>query len=159
LRDEFNKAFLALLEKACEPIEKEIRADYDLILEALAKHDFDEAFQEKVKAPFERLLREIQTVNSFLKAYAMEKESQNHRNKAWHLIELELAKDKGNSEGYTVEPQQPDRVFERRQVSARELFRGQVVLRSDEDIEALLSRLRDRLTKMRRDNEEIEIIW
>lgn len=159
LRDEFNKAFLALLEKACEPIEKEIRADYDLILEALAKHDFDEAFQEKVKAPFERLLREIQTVNSFLKAYAMEKESQNHRNKAWHLIELELAKAKGNSEGYSVEPQQPDRVFERRQVSARELFRGQVVLRSDEDIEALLSRLRDRLTKMRRGNEEIEIIW
>ncbi len=159
LRDKFNKAFLALLEKACEPIEKEIQADYDLILENLAKHDFNDAFQEKVKAPFERLLREIQTANSFLKAYAMEKESQNHRSKALRLIEFELAKTRVNSDGYTVEPQPPEKIFERRQVRARELFGGQVVLRNEEDIDNLLSHLRGQLTKMRGDNEEIEIVW
>ena len=89
----------------------------------------------------------------------MEKESQNHRNKALRLIEFELAKTRVNSDGYTVEPQPPEKIFERRQVRARELFGGQVVLRSEEDIDNLLSHLRGQLTKMRGDNEEIEIVW
>ena len=162
LRDKFSKVFSTLLEEACEPIEQVIREDYDLIVKDLAKHEFSEAFVEKVKTPFEKLLEQIRTVNSFHKAYAMEKESGHYRYQAWSLIENELAHlERQKETPIDYDPSDPPAVVvvKRRQIRARDLFKGQVVLRNEQDIENLLSQLRKHLTTMRGSDEEIEIVW
>lgn len=149
LVEKFTKYFLEVLEAECEPIEKDIRADLAFVCEKCRNIDselFDAKFYGRVKREYDALLEKLKTTNSILEAIGTRSASKKLTNIFVEQFNAEI-------------PKPDDKVATRtKTVNVNSLFAGVNEIATHKDIDALVSKIKDRLYTELEENTVISII-
>lgn len=148
----YNEKMLELLEREAEPVKSQIESAKLEVLEELSKYDFKDEYTNKVINNFNDIYTRVEKVNSIGNLSAIKGSIDPIRVKLITEI-LDRAKppvgpDPGPDPGPGPKPPviKPP-VTKRKSVSMKSLVNGTKIIKSEADIEAVLTQLREKLKK------------
>ena len=165
LIEKYNDKILSLLEERSKPVLKEIEVCKNEVIEVLDEFSFKDNFKDKIIKEFQGFTERIEKANSFVILSSMsdvsekakvrwiqeiyeedarikEKEAQELANATKVSESVEISGGYKEAET-TVQVSKP--VIKRKTVSVKDLVKGQRVIKSDADIDAVLESLREKL--------------
>lgn len=164
LIDEFRLNFIELLEKECEPIKSVIQNDMKNVLNEIELYDFKDELKLGFKNQFTALLERLDSANNFYEAIAMKEESDRLKQRCYEKIE-KVKTEKSKKEADTVQPgetKQPQtpiyKVKKVKHISVANILHGAKMIESKEDIEEVLSIMRDMLEKQLDADSKLKLI-
>jgi hypothetical protein len=165
LIDEFSNRFTDLLEKECEPIEKDIRADYETVRMDADTKVLTALFAGKIGEQFDSILERLKHANNIYEAIAMRTESDRLKLRLCEEMQKEYDRWRQPKQSQTVNegegkydtiPQPP--VHKTKTISVKSLFSGTAQVSSEEDIDHLLSDVKQKLEAQLDENTTIKIV-
>jgi hypothetical protein len=163
---QFNDRFVTLLQEKCQPIKKQIEADFTQVKEELAKYDFSPEFREDIRKPFDTLLDKIDSANNFYKAIAMKTESEILKLRSFEKIAKATApiapcdpvpepdSTKSSDAPPTVEP--PPKFTQHLNLS--ELARNAPVMTTEAEVDDFVQELGNKLKGYIRENKNVRLV-
>ncbi|MDR1204618.1 MAG: BREX system P-loop protein BrxC [Peptococcaceae bacterium] len=166
LMDEFGRRFSGLLEEECDPIEKDIRADYEAVKADAESKALTASFGSRINGQFRALLERLAHANNIYEAIAMRTESDRLKLRLCDEIQKEYdrlrrpeppetAADDQGAALVTPAPAPPRKI---KTVSVRSLFSGTAQVSSKADIDRLLSGVKEKLEAQLDENTTVKIV-
>lgn len=161
----FNDQFIKLLNKEIEPVKDVVESDRQKILNELEEHSLKDELFTRFDNRFKDLLSRLNSCNNFYEAIAMKEESDRIKLLCFGEIETKLQEvsgEQGIEYGPEVttsdedKPKPPQKKVV--QISVRNLFHGAGAIDNEEDIEKLLSYLRQELKQKLEENTRLKLI-
>jgi hypothetical protein len=178
LMDEFSRRFSGLLEEECDPIEKDIRADYEAVEADAESKALTASFDSKINGQFRALLERLAHANNIYEAIAMRTESDRLKLRLCDEMQKEYDRRRrpeppgetapgetamdGRGDGLVTPSPSPSpapaAARKIKTVSVRSLFSGTAQVSSKEDIGHLLSGVKEKLEAQLDENTTIKIV-
>lgn len=162
LVESFNNRFTELLEEKCKPIKEAINKDFETVKEEISKHQLSEAFKSSIYRPFDKLFEDISKVNNFYKAIAMQTQSGVLKIDSFNKIEKEITPPAppdpptggGTPDTGTAEP--PKKFTQH--VNMTEIVNHAPIMKTEEDVDAFIKGLEEKLKKFIKENKNIRLV-
>lgn len=157
LIDSFIKRFGDLLQAECEPIQKDIEADLVVVRSEMTKRNLADTFSHRVSKEFDGLFDRLSRANNIYEAIAMRTESDRLK---LRFIEDFIAEENRlkalDAQSNDDAPATP--AVKVKTISVKMLFSGTSQVSSSEDVDRLLTQLKDKLMSQLDENTTIKIV-
>jgi hypothetical protein len=154
LIDEFIKSFSEILEEECSPIQANIREDWTTVKQEFTRQDLENEFAERTQVVFSNMLDRLSHVNNLYEAVFLKTESDKQKMRLIDEIENAAAKRRAKNEPNTL----PAPTRKVKTVSVKSLFSGTTQVTSENEIEAFVDAVRQKLLSQLEENTTIKIV-